>query len=225
MSPYCRRSIGLGQICLLWDKNDTGNRKKGLSLYQKGSKIQPYSLKMWRQSVSVWFDTALITCSVIMNIWAATWLRHIHMWFSQIPTTVWTVGPQSTWVSVKKGITSPSRGFSQHCSHTYTHTHISEQKNACHALPRYSQSRSLFSTSGFKQPQQDPVHNHSESHQQQLSPPFTAETFIHCLMRLRTIAPHARSLPASMQYCWGENEGRERQIAERMREDKYLTHR
>lgn len=60
---------------------------------------------------SAWFDTPLITCSVIMKMWAATWLRHIHRSGSQIPTTVSTV---------KKGITSPSRGSCQHRSCTHT---------------------------------------------------------------------------------------------------------
>lgn len=134
----------------------------------------------------------------------------------QIPATGSTVGPQSTLVAAKKGITSPSRGLSQHHFHTQFWT---EKCLSC------SQSYSLifFSTSGIKQPQEEAVHNRREIHQQQQSPLFTSKAFIHCLMRFRTIAPHARSLPASMQLCWGKNKGRERQLAEWMREDKYLT--
>lgn len=67
-SLCCRRSVGLGQISVLWDKNDRGNRKKRLFYIKRGQNI---SLVLWRcggMCVSASFDTVLITCSVILKM-------------------------------------------------------------------------------------------------------------------------------------------------------------
>lgn len=46
-------------------------------------------------------------------------MRHIHgLKLPKYQRQYSTVGPQSNRVAVKKGITSPSRGLSQHRSHT-----------------------------------------------------------------------------------------------------------
>lgn len=154
ISPSWEKSTGLGRISLLWDL--TQNKKTAQMteeteeppLFQKGSQYQPCSLETWRQSMSVWFVMALITCRVIITMWAATWLRHIHTSACLISTTASTVGPQRAWVAAKKGITSPSRGWSQHLSHTQLWT---EKK----CLSCSSKLLTHFSTSGFKQPQQE----------------------------------------------------------------------
>lgn len=74
---------------------------------------------------------------------------------------------------------------------------------------------------------EEALHNHSrlQQHQQESSPsatesisPLFDETQNYSSPCKVTSSQHAKC-------CWGENERRERQIAERMREDKYSTHR
>lgn len=118
---------------------------------------------------------------------------------------------------MKKGITSPSRGLSQHRSHTQDVRRGKKKKCLSCSLPRYS----LFSTSGFKQPTRgsspQPPTAPSPSAPESVSPLFD-ETQNYSSPCKVTSSQHAKCR-------WGEKERRERRTAERMREERYSTHR
>lgn len=120
-------------------------------------------------------------------------------------------------MAVKKGITSPSRGLSQHRSHTQDVRRGKKKKCLSCSLPRYS----LFSTSGFKQPTRgsspQPPTEPSPSAPESVSPLFD-ETQNYSSPCKVTSSQHAKCR-------WGEKERRERRTAERMREERYSTHR
>lgn len=93
----------------------------------------------------------------------------------------------------KKGITSPSRGLSQHHSHTqmWTEKHLSLSTHSLtHSLSTHSLTH-LISTSGLEPPKRQNWILWRQAWQQ--SPPPTSEA--NGLVGHRTIAPHASMQP------------------------------